>query len=59
MLSPSIWRELLRSELIDRGVGRDEAGLIARRVVERLVNLYLRGAVETSAPTTRTLDEAA
>ncbi|HXN91345.1 MAG TPA: hypothetical protein VN906_07655 [Candidatus Sulfotelmatobacter sp.] len=50
---------MLRSELITSGFEQDTAGLIARRVIERLVTSYLSGRVEGVAPTTQSLDEAA
>jgi hypothetical protein len=50
---------VLRSELITSGFEQDTAGLIARRVIERLVTSYLSGRVEAVAPTTQSLDEAA
>ena len=55
VLSPPKWRELLRDELIATGFEHDAAGVIARRVIERLVRDYLSG----QAPVTRRLDEAA
>ena len=58
-LSPSVWREVLRTQLIDSGFEHDVAGLISRRVIERLVNAYLGGRLPEEAPTTRSLDEAA
>jgi len=58
-LSPSVWREVLRMELIDRGFAHDMAGLISRRVIERLVQSYLSGNLPDDAPATRSLDEAA
>jgi hypothetical protein len=59
VLAPSIWREVLRNELIASGFEQDTAGLIARRVVERLVTSYLSGRVNAVAPATQSLDEAA
>ncbi len=59
LLAPSIWREVLRNELISSGFEQDTAGLIARRVIERLVTSYLSGRVEAVAPTTQSRDEAA
>jgi len=59
VLAPSIWREVLRSELITSGFEQDTAGLIARRVIERLVTSYLSGRAEGVAPKTQSLDEAA
>jgi hypothetical protein len=59
VLAPSIWREVLRSELIASGFEQDTAGLIARRVIDRLVTSYLSGRVKAVAPTTHSLDEAA
>lgn len=58
-LSPSVWREVLRSELIDSGFEHDMAGLVARRVIERIVGAYLLGRLDDGAPATRSLDEAA
>ncbi len=59
VLAPSIWREVLRSELVSSGFEQDTAGLIARRVIERLVTSYLSGRIKAVAPTTQSLDEAA
>ncbi len=50
---------MLRNELIDSGFEHDIAGLIARRVIERLVGAYLVGGLGDGAPATRSLDEAA
>ena len=58
-LSPAVWREVLRTQLIDSGFEHDIAGLISRRVIERLVEAYLGGSLPEEAPTTRSLDEAA
>lgn len=58
-LSPSVWREVLRNDLVDCGFEHDIADLIARRVIERLVRSYLGGRLADSPPATRTLDEAA
>lgn len=58
-LSPSVWREVLRNELVDSGFEHDVAGLIARRVIERLVAAYLGGRLAEAPPTTQSLDEAA
>jgi hypothetical protein len=55
ILSPPKWRDVLRDELIATGFDHDSAGVIARRVIERLVRDYLAGR----PPVTRTLDEAA
>ena len=54
ILSPPEWRQLLRAELIANGCEQDAAGVIARRVVEKLVRGYLTGTLQT-----QTLDEAA
>ncbi len=58
-LSPSVWREVLKAELIDTGLEQDVAGLVARRVMERLVRSYLSGRLAADSPATRSLDEAA
>ena len=58
-LSASAWREVLRTELIDRGFEHDIAELIARRVIDRLVGAYLLGRLDDGGPATRSLDEAA
>ena len=58
-LLPSEWRELLQTELITMGVEQDVAGLVARRVIERLVRAFLSGRLDSGATTTKTLDEAA
>ena len=50
---------MLRTELVESGFEHDIAGLISRRVIERLVDAYLGGRVPDDAPTTRSLDEAA
>lgn len=55
ILSPPKWRDVLRDELIAVGFDHDAAGVIARRVIERLVGDYLAGR----PPVTRQLDEAA
>jgi hypothetical protein len=55
ILTPPKWRELLRDELIAAGFGHDAAGVIARRVIERLVRDYL----DAEPAVTRRLDEAA
>ncbi len=54
-----MWREVLHSELVDSGFEHDVAGLIARRVIERVVQSYLKGDLPEDPPTTRSLDEAA
>ena len=59
VLRPSDWRQALREELIASGCRQDAAGMIARRVVERLVRGYLGGRLEPAPPPTRSLDEAA
>lgn len=58
-LSPSMWREVLRNDLVDCGFEHDIADLIARRVIERLVRRYLGGRTAGATPPTRPLDEAA
>lgn len=55
ILSPPKWRDVLRDELIATGFEHDTAGVIARRVIERLLRDYLTGR----PPAIRTLDEAA
>ena len=55
ILTPPKWREALRDELIATGFDHDSAGVIARRVIERLVRHYLAG----DPPATTRLDEAA
>jgi hypothetical protein len=58
-LTPSLWREVLRNELVDSGFEQDMADLVARRVIERMVRGCLRGDLDASPPATRSLDEAA
>ena len=43
VLSLPEWREMLRNELVATGFEHDSAGVIARRVIERLVRRYLGG----------------
>lgn len=59
VLRPPDWRQVLREELIASGCEQDVAGVIARRVVERLVRGYLSGRLEPAPPATQPLDEAA
>jgi len=59
VLRPPDWRLVLREELIASGCRQDAAGMIARRVVERLVRGYLGGRLEAGPPATQSLDEAA
>jgi hypothetical protein len=59
VLRPPDWRQVLREELIANGCRQDTAGMIARRVVERLVLGYLSGRLEPAPPATQSLDEAA
>ena len=59
ILQPSDWRILMREELLAAGLDHDTAGVVARRVVERLVRGYLGGRLEPSPPATHQLDEAA
>ena len=54
LLSPPEWRQVLRAELIASGCEQDAAGVIARRVIEKLVRGFLTGTLETHQ-----LDEAA
>lgn len=58
-LLPGEWREVLKSELIKLGVEQDVAGLVARRVIERLVRAFLSGHLDATPTATRALDEAA
>ncbi len=46
ILSPVEWRDMLREELVRSGFEHDAAGMIARRVIERLVRCYLGGRDE-------------
>lgn len=55
ILTPPKWRDVLRDELVATGFDHDAAGVIARRVIERLVRHYLAG----DPPATAQLDEAA
>jgi hypothetical protein len=55
ILSPPKWRDVLRDELIATGFEHDAAGVIARRVIERLVRDYLGAQPAVK----RRLDEAA
>ena len=57
ILSPPEWRQVLRAELVASGFEQDAAGVISRRVVERLVRAYLSGRLDP--PATHQLDEAA
>ena len=57
VLTPSEWREVLRSHLVDTGFEHDAADVLARRVIERLTARYLAGEVDP--PVTRSLEEAA
>jgi hypothetical protein len=43
ILSLPEWRDMLREELVASGFEHDAAGVIARRVIERLVRRYLGG----------------
>jgi hypothetical protein len=59
VLRPPDWRQALREELIASGCRQDAAGMIARRVVERLVRGYLGGGLEPAPPASQSLEEAA
>jgi hypothetical protein len=59
VMRPPQWRQLLREELVAHGCEQDVAGMIARRVVERLVRGYLSGRLAPAPPATQPLDEAA
>ena len=59
VVRPPDWREVLRQELVACGCPQDAAGVIARRVVERLVRGYLSGQLEPAPLVTHPLDEAA
>ena len=59
ILTPPEWRQVLRAELVATGFEQDAAGVIARRVIERLVRSYLRGDLRADPPATHPLDEAA
>jgi hypothetical protein len=59
VLRPPDWRQVLREELIANGCRQDVAGMVARRVVERLVRGYLGGRLEPAPPATQSLEEAA
>jgi hypothetical protein len=43
ILSLPEWRDMLRDELVAGGFEHDAAGVIARRVIERLARRYLGG----------------
>ena len=44
VLSPTAWQSALAQELIAIGVGHDEAGIVARRVLQRLTSHGLKGS---------------
>ncbi|HET7421482.1 MAG TPA: hypothetical protein VFL27_13985 [Candidatus Dormibacteraeota bacterium] len=59
IFEPSEWRALLHDELLAAGLGHDAAGLVARRVIERLVRGYLGGRLDPSSSPAGQFDEAA
>ncbi len=59
VLTPVVWRDQLRHELVGCGLEYDVADLVTRRVIERLVCSYLSGDLDVAPGTTAYEEDAA